>query len=50
MYDLLVAITVDGNMNSKYEVITFSIKYIILVIFFITVFQLIANKIYAKKE
>tara|TARA_B100001027_G_C16251415_1_gene324612 strand:+ start:36 stop:1694 length:1659 start_codon:yes stop_codon:yes gene_type:complete len=35
MYDFLVAITVDANVNSKYEVITFTFKYLILSFFVI---------------
>ena len=48
-YDFLVAITVDANVNSKYEVITFSLKYILLALFFSLLINLFKKNRYGKK-
>ena len=49
-YDLLLAMTVDANRNSKYEVISFTCKYIILAIFFGYLIQFLIKKFNEKKQ
>ena len=49
-YDLLLAMTVDANRNSKYEVISFTCKYIVLAIFIGYIIQFLIKKLNEKKQ